>query len=52
MKALSFALLIALLTGCATRSPAPPGCEGDLTPINASSATHTPGANDAARPRS
>lgn len=30
-------LLTLLLSACATRPPLPPGCDGPLTPINASS---------------
>ncbi len=46
------ALLLAALTACAARPPAPPECEGELVPINAHTAAPTAGENDAARPRS
>jgi hypothetical protein len=46
------ALLAGLFTGCATKPPAPPECEGPLVPINVNATAPTTGDPNAERPRS
>jgi hypothetical protein len=46
------ALLALLLSGCATKPPAPPECEGPLVPINVNATAPTTGDPNAERPRS
>ena len=44
MKRFVLLLMTALMSGCGTRPPLPPECEGALSPINAQIAARTTGA--------
>jgi predicted small lipoprotein YifL len=46
---LAFVALCASLTGCGTRPPLPPECEGALTPINGQASAATAGASNESR---
>lgn len=49
MKRITALLMTALLSGCGTRPPLPPECEGTLSPINAQAMADSTGAIDESR---